>query len=210
MPVLLYCMVHGGSAVALPAPGVRNAAVESLRRGDLACLYSSVEISSPTQEDALDFHQVIDDVFQQVAVAPFRFPTILDDEKQLMDFLAGHAHYGEQLQRFQDYVQMEVSVTQPAKAPKSAQSGREYLESRKEAGDGLLQAATAAVEAAGAFAHGWRQKEAEGKLRCYALVLRSDVVAFRDAVRSMAVPGQVKVLISGPWPVTEFLEKSAA
>src|SRR5579871_4959573 len=149
MPVLLYCLIDGKSPVELPTPGVRNAPVESLRRGDLACVYSNVDVSSPTTEDALDFHTVVDRVFQQVAVAPFRFPTALDDERQLMDFLARHGHYSDQLQRLRDYVQMEVSFTRPAQAATAGATGREYLESRKQAGEALLQSATAAVEAAG-------------------------------------------------------------
>src|SRR5207248_632773 len=70
---------------------------------------------------------------------------------------------------------------------------------------------TSALElqrATGAFATEWRQRLTKSELRSFALVERSVVPAFRESIAQAVLPPSVKVRVSGPWPVTEFLDKS--
>src|ERR1700756_516735 len=84
MPILAYCMLDPAVQIALPPLGVRDSAVESLVESGIRCIVSRLD--SPTaaaprfqKEDALRLHHVVSAVFQQAAVIPFRFPTLLPE-----------------------------------------------------------------------------------------------------------------------------------
>src|SRR5947209_7543702 len=85
------------------------------------------------QASALEFHRVLSDIFKSTAIIPFRFPTVFDNEEQLIQRLQERAgEYTELLARFRDLVQMEIRVTSPD-LKKPAESGTQYLKVRQTA-----------------------------------------------------------------------------
>ncbi len=210
MSVLPYCMVEADQNVAPPPAGFRGLPV--LRRGEagVACYYSLLEKvpEKLTKDDAVAFYAVVRDIFAHTGVLPFRFPTLLQDENELEEYLItnGGEHL-DTLQRLRDRVQMEVRLTYAGARAAGAESGRKYLETRQDARQALQNTAAAARHAAGQLALGWREHDFSSGLRCYALASRQDVDAFRKVLHSLHPEHDVKAVVSGPWPPTEFIHE---
>ncbi len=198
---------------------MRGAAVYVVEHAGLFCFVS--EHAPPprefTREDALAFHRVVRDVFRHAAVIPFRFPTLLPNEEELRAFLDPQAaDYREELQRLREFVQMEVGIAihaGEAAAGGSAAPGRKQPRAGAGADDlhqrqvqhGSLEATAGRLKAAaGTLAHAWHDHEISKGLRCSALVARADVEEFRERLAEL---GELphKVVVSGPWPATEFM-----
>lgn len=209
MPLLLYCMTDAETAVGPLPPGVREATVESLAEGGVRCFYSRVESLGVNAEsfraDALRFHAVLREILDRAAVAPFRFPTLLESESELREFLAGQAPaYAQDLQRLRGMVQMEVRI-RPAVALPEPQSGKEYMHARL-AEERLLNGHADAVRAAtGELVLEWHTRHESGGLRCYALIGREQVADFERGLRARAPVEGASIVVSGPWPASEFL-----
>ena len=228
MAILLYCALRAGDvaqppapggtmevdvaqpppAVRFPTPGIAGAPVESLRTGGLIALYSELEpakLTSPAREYALQFHRVVQQAFQATAVVSFRFPTWFASRDALQAALAAKASVLEEfLSTHADVVQMEISLSM--ERPAAPASGTEYLQSRRQAGEVLESAAAACRAALGGHERSWRQRASDRDLRCFALLARADVEAYRNAMQAAVLPGGVRALVSGPWPPNEFLE----
>jgi hypothetical protein len=146
-------------------------------------------------------------IFAQAAVIPFRFPTTLESEQELRTFLAaGAAGYLEALARLRDLIQMELRISVAPAASSSPSSGREYLQAREARARALADGAAAARAASRQLLQDWRARESRSGLRCYALVRRANVGEFEDLMRALVPPQGVTMVVSGPWPATEFLE----
>lgn len=213
MPLLPYCMVQSDVSTVAPARGVHEAEVEWLDERALRCFFSRVAASfagasvEVLKEDALRFHSVLHAIFAQTAVIPFRFPTTLDTEQELRRFLtAGASSYREALARLRDIVQMELRVSISLSASTTPCSGREYLLARQAQTRALADGAVAAHGLARGLIQDWRERETKSGLRCYALVRRTDVGEFESRMCSLVLPEGVTMIVSGPWPATEFLE----
>src|SRR5258706_5688439 len=134
MPILAYCMLDPAVPVALPPRGVRDSAVETLVESGIRCIVSHFDLpSSPEtapqfeKDDALQVHRVVNAVFQQVAVIPFRFPTLLQ-ESDLRAFVKEKSvAYLDALSRLREMVQMEVGIALPESQRATPASGAEYL-----------------------------------------------------------------------------------
>lgn len=216
--LLPYCIAESNPAGAA-TPGMRGAAVHVLEHAGLFCFVSQ-HAPPPrefTREDALAFHRVVGDVFRHVAVIPFRFPTLLPDEEELRAFLDPHAaDYREELQRLREFVQMEVGIAirageaaargsaVPGRKPSRPGAGANDLHQRQAQHAPLEATAGQLKAAAGKLAHAWHAHEISIGLRCSALVARADVEEFRERLAELgALPH--KVVVSGPWPATEFM-----
>jgi Gas vesicle synthesis protein GvpL/GvpF len=211
MTLLLYCICEGQAEVAPPASGVRGAAVRDIVEGGLRCFYSEIaELggdADTVQKDAVDFHRVIHGILQTAAVIPFRFPTLVKDTGEIAAFAASHAsEYGDALQRFRDAVQMEVRISLAGAAAAEAASGADYLRARADSSRKLDQAAASCSAAAQAYALEWRQRTSRDGVHCFALVRRSEVYNFEQALRGLQLDSTLKAIASGPWPATEFLK----
>ncbi len=210
MALLCYCILTTQAQVALPGKGVGSAEVRDVREGGLRCIFSDYDAPVATRASALEFHAVVHQVFAQAAVIQFRFPTLLPSESELSEFMQQHQHdYMEALCRWQNDVQMEIHIS-PAGGIPSRQSGREYLQARGER-ERLLD------WMAGQFAHAltgcisaWRRHKTSSGLRCFALVNRAEVNDFQRRVGALGVPEELRVVVSGPWPVSEFLREGKA
>ena len=212
MPLLAYCMMEAGAGVDTPLAGVGGARVEELQESGLRCFFSRFESREhlsriPALESALAFHQVVQALFCHAGLISFRFPTLVENEEELLQYLREHAsRYTSELSRLRHMVQMEVHISspEPAKDRPSA-SGREYLQQRQARAAGLEAAAEKFRQTAGDLVVEWRERTTGEGMRCYALLHRDAVTAFRSATQELrqSLPG---TRLSGPWPPAEFSE----
>jgi hypothetical protein len=216
MPVLAYCITETQPEIRVPQAGVRGTAIEIVCVEDLQCFASQFDPQdvvgkAPIQEAALDFNRVLQDLLQQVAIIPFRFPTILTDETALSQFLTEHrAEYREALLRLRNCVQMEIllkmqtSANSQASSPKS---GAEYLRGRQAQHQYAENIVARFREAAEPLVKQWRHRETAAGIRCFALVDRSDAPAFLRQAKGVSVPTESEPRVTGPWPASEFLKE---
>jgi len=202
-------MVEADAVVGPLSPGVQEATVESLAESGVRCFFSRVDElgtdANRFRDDALRFHGVLREILDRAAVAPFRFPTLLGDERELREFLAGQAAaYAEDLRRLRGMVQMEVRI-RPEAGFSHPQSGKEYMEARTAEARRLSALAESIHAGAGELASQWRARQETGGLRCYALLRREQVAEFEQRARSLSPVQGASILVSGPWPASEFL-----
>lgn len=155
------------------------------------------------------FHAVLRQVFANQAILPFRFPTIVADEKEAEDHLRKEAaQYAAQLRRFHDDCQMEVVITDKSAGESNgrSKSGTEYLREKQKREERLRLAADAIRNLSTEFASDWKQRHTRNGLRLFALVKRDSVPQFLDRMRAFSVPPGLEARVTGPWPVTEFAE----
>jgi gas vesicle protein GvpL/GvpF len=215
MPLLAYCIAPGGAAITVPSTGIQGAAISHLKESGLQCFFSDYQQPSisdqPIREAALAFNHVLQEIFQQVAVIPFRFPTVIATREEISAFLQEHAtEYGEALARLRTVVQMELHIGVQASADTefaASKSGAEYLRNRQSRHRNMEGAARKLQESLSRVTQTWRQREVSGGLRCYVLVEREAVRSFLDEVSHAQVPATLSARVSGPWPPTEFLKK---
>src|SRR5207249_11657176 len=131
MAILLYCIAKGDAPATDSLTGVAGDPVVRVELGTLAAFTSSNTDKSnwlrpQLQTSALEFHRVLSEIFKSTAIIPFRFPTIFDNEEQLMRRLQERApEYAALLDKFRDLVQMEIRVTN-AKLRAPSESGTQY------------------------------------------------------------------------------------
>ena len=203
--------------MALPAIGVGGGRIEVFSSEDLQCLFSKHEsLENASQQDALDFHAVLESIFKQVMVIPFRFPTVLHSEADLGAHLRLHGEgYRQDLHRFGQLVQMELHLSAKEAQPalRANSSGTEYLKARSQNTQALASAAQQSRQLLGEMLRDWQQVAPLGEdqrtLRCYALIARSDMQRFREKLVSHSVPAGVTMALSGPWPPTAFMSSVA-
>ena len=213
MAILLYCIAKGDAPATGPLTGVAGDPIVRVELGSLAAFTSSNPDKSNwlrplLQTSALEFHRVLSEVFKSTAIIPFRFPTVFDNEEQLVHRLQDRAsEYTALLRKFLDLVQMEIRVTN-ADPKTPLESGTQYLK--------LRQTATAMIDRFTAKLHvtlsellqDWRQRPSKAGIRAFALIDRNQVADFRNLIRNIPVPDELSVRASGPWPVSEFVEQS--
>jgi Gas vesicle synthesis protein GvpL/GvpF len=213
MPLLAYCIMEASATIEMPASGVAAAKVEELQEFGLRCCFSRFESREhlsriPAVESAYGFHQVLQALFRQAAIIPFRFPTLLENVDELRQHLREHApQYIEALSRLRHMAQMEIHIGANQAAEKASQpaSGREYLQQRQARAAELKATAEKLNQATRSWVVEWRERQTDGGMRCYALLPRDAVASFQQAAQalSQSLPG---TRLSGPWPPAEFLE----
>jgi hypothetical protein len=205
--LLPYCILHN-SLYEVQAEGVRGAPLKSIPVDTLTCLYSLlIPPQEFNQDDALSFHWVLNAAFQQQAIIPFRFPTILQNETELQTHVREKAAaYSDDLRRLADMVQMElrIAANQPV-AP--AKSGTDYLRSKQQQAQTLQSSSKISRELLEGLVEDWKDRPTEQGLRCYALVKRTNVDSVREKLKAADFGGSATVRASGPWPATEFLHE---
>jgi hypothetical protein len=218
MLILAYCITDANSVVDIPSTGIAGEPLEAVQHSGLSCLISRFHPSEVVplsgQDVALAFHRVLQRVFAQAAIIPFRFPTTVQTEQELRRFLDDHGEeYREALFRLRDRVQMEVRIAYTAKGSdttSSSQSGGEYLRHKQQRLAGLATVAEAVRSAINTMAADWRERASSQDLRLFALVARSAVVDFESRLAGLKIDSAFVVRVSGPWPATEFLHKEHA
>lgn len=207
--LLPYCIAEAGQA-SPPATGVRGSRVERLEHSRLACFFSRLEADFvPARQDALDFHGVVQQVFSQTAVIPFRLLSPAKDAQELTRHLRQNAAaYRRSLHRLRECVQMELNIFCDA-PPAAAASGTEYLLDRREAARILQEAASATRERLTPLIEDFRQRESGKGLRCFLLLNRRRMGDLEGSMRGIPFHPDIQVVVSGPWPPAEFLDAQA-
>lgn len=163
----------------------------------------------PVPEMIGAFNQVLQRIFAQAVIIPFRFPTIVESEDTLRQFVEGRAaEYSAALKRLRNKVQMDVRIT--SKSPEglnsSRVSGRRYLEGRR----GRYQQAQSIMDEfrriADSAAEEWIQRDTASGIRSFALVDRSLLAVFLERIGAVVTPADISARITGPWPPSEFVE----
>ena len=213
MPLLAYCIAEVEEAA-----GVATTFAEGLQSKDIDGLrvffspYEAREIpTAEIEKRALEFHRQVKAIFTTMGVIPFRFPTLIEDEAKLQEHIEENAaRYRTGLKRTQGMVQMDVRVgvtePEPAQSPAS-RSGAEYLKEKADSARKLESAITAVREAAADVVVEWKRRQEKQGLRGFLLVPRDKVEAFKQRASSARLGPGLRVMVSGPWPATEFLEE---
>ncbi|HUK46508.1 MAG TPA: GvpL/GvpF family gas vesicle protein [Terriglobales bacterium] len=213
MPILLYCVARREkSPVGNAIRGVAGSLVRREEYGPLSVFVSCESDSAKwlkqeIRTSALEFHGVLKQLFEHFVVIPFRFPTIFVDDEELAKHLEPRSgEYSEQLERFSDFVQMELRVISTVPRTSSG-SGTDYLNQRQNAMHSLEQFAGELKNRLAAYSKEWRQRATKQGLRAFALVARNAISDFENAVRNLQIPADLKVRVSGPWPASEFIDQ---
>jgi hypothetical protein len=205
--VLPYCIVESEAEVRAPEFGVADAAVCEFCESGLRCFYSAFEPPADegtATERAMEFRVVVSAIFDQAQTVPFRFGHTVESEAELRSFVVQRAEtYLRALQEFRDKVQIDVRLLFLSNKVKPA-SGREYMDRIRQQSAMVRQAADELKRVAPA--EGWRERELRDGVRCYALLRRESLPAFRKAVAPLHFPEPLLAIASGPWPPAEFME----
>ncbi|MFL6300893.1 MAG: GvpL/GvpF family gas vesicle protein [Terriglobales bacterium] len=204
--VLAYCVLERLEDLSDVA-GVGGQPVRSIAFQNLIALYSDFsETRSLNQEDALRFHSVLKSVFEKQAVVPFRFPTFLDGETALHNELReNHSKYAADLERIRNLVQMELRISNSTHETSRA-SGKDYLESKRQQARSVQEVIRAVCDSAADLISDSKERPAEQGIRFYALTKRTDAASFRERIQNIKASPALRILVSGPWPATEFLD----
>jgi hypothetical protein len=208
MPVLPYCILLRDTAVSAPEKGILDSRIHPLTEGALLAVYSEVERSAIApktfQPAALEFHRVIQSVFSQVAVVPFRFPTWLTPTELGEHMQQQSERYTEFLTHHANRVQMELRLTPPSiSSPTDATSGTAHLRARAAESRRLRNTAKTLENLLSSEVVEWSERDTPQGLRLYALVDRTNIAGFRERLSKRE--HEFSVRWSGPWPATEFL-----
>jgi hypothetical protein len=212
MAILLYCIAKHDVQVRTSLTGVAGDPVVRVETGPLATFTSrnadsAVWLRSELRASALEFHRVLSEVFKSAAIIPFRFPTIFESEEQLAEHLQERSsEYNGLLEKFTDMVQMEIRLTHPGLGTPSG-SGTEYLKERQTLMRAIERFESGVHAVLSSLVKDWRQRASKDGVRAFALVGRDRVLEFRNIMRNAPVPDGFNVRITGPWPVSEFVEQ---
>jgi len=207
MSLLIYCVTETAAAYSPARNGVGDKPVESVEQNGLRCFVSeskSVD-GKDVRDDALIFHRVLKDIFQQAAIIPFRFPTILSDRSEVVAHLT--EEYTSTLSRLRDLVQMELRIQFKESDPDTPAkpSGTEYLR-HIQARHAKLEIAAKEFRQLGAgFIKAWRQRDSTHGIRCFALIDRTAVIDFQREIGNIPIQSELTARLSGPWSATQFL-----
>ena len=208
--ILVYCGFRQLPELTLPAVGVNAAPVQVASFDNLNLLWSEVEWPfdpERMQKSAVEFHEVVHQVFRETAVIPFRLLSVFDDQQAFTAFAAeNRQRFLQDLSRLKDFVQMEcVIYPRPSQIDRS--SGKAYLEQKAVAlrsSEGLAQATQ---DALAHLSREVRVREGKNGTRIFVLVERGRENDFRQAVTAVPIPSHLSRRMSGPWPAAEFLSE---
>lgn len=218
MPILAYCIIDANAGIEIPHAGIAGSEIQVVEHAGLQCLISQLDSTQAAglsgREVALAFHRVLQAVFRQAAIIPFRFPTTVEDQPELFGFLDEHAgECRESLVRLRDMVQMEILVTWRVRdrvISPGQQTGSEYLRQKVERHGRLMAVAESVRSELNTIKADWRERGSADGVRLFALVARSAVGQFEAQLAGLKIDPELVARVSGPWPATEFLPRDNA
>ncbi len=212
--VLAYCAYLKRTEIMLPPAGVNGVPLQLIARNDLRLVWSQVDwpFNAPQlQGFAVDFHNVVSQVFRQAAVAPFQLLTVFDSREAMVEFAHGNEEsIVADLDRLKACVQMECvayvvgarrdTLQDPpaAKDPAKAHFDPQALFRMKEYTNQVV--ATVAGQSREV-----KVREVRGGNRIFALVDRGQEQLFLQTVHDLPLPSMVSRRFKGPEPAGEFL-----
>lgn len=210
--MLAYCIAENQKQIDIPESGVEGAPLRWIDMDALRCFVSDFGGQMRRErvpEMVKVFNQVLQRIFAQTAIIPFRFPTVVEGEADLRKFVKSRsAEYASALQRLRDKVQVDVRIimTKPKRAEASPRSGKAYLQQRS----ALHREAQSILEefrrASRAVAEDWGQGVAAGGIRAFALMERSALPVFLEIIAKVPIPAGISARVTGPWPPSEFID----
>lgn len=215
--VLAYCAFQHAGKISLPATGVQGRPVLVMSQGELRLLWSQVGwpfAADQVQKHAVEFHGVVDHIFKQAAVVPFRLLSVFDDEAAMKSFIVeNESRFLADLERLRSFVQMEcVIYPLPAQAQPAEQmeagAGKAYLEQKAGNRRAISQHVEAVKESLHGVGHQVSVREGKNGHRVFVLVERGNEGIFRKKVNAIDVPEGLSRRLSGPWPAAEFLSEA--
>jgi gas vesicle protein GvpL/GvpF len=152
-------------------------------------------------------------------VVPLRFGCVREGPGQILQMLEEHeAEFRQLLGRLEGLAEMGLRVwwESPPEGPLPGAPGARYLAAARERQAGLLPLEEGwAHRIRGALEGCYvRQKSEarpapEGRLvSLHFLVARVAAKDFRERVRRLALPGEMKFMVSGPWPPYNFVDQA--
>lgn len=209
--MLAYCIAEQQKQIDIPDTGVEGGPIRWIDLDALRCFISDFGVQMPRErvpEMVKVFNDVLQRIFAQTAIIPFRFPTIVESEAALRKFVKSHsAEYRSALHRLRDKVQMDVRIlAKPERAETSPQSGKAYLQQRS----ALHREAQSILQEFRRVSHSvaeeWGQGAAADGIRAFALVERSSLPIFLEKIAKVPIPTGISARVTGPWPPGEFIE----
>lgn len=210
--LLAYCIAEQQSQFDAPLRGVEGEPVRWIDVAALRCFFSDFGLpmaEQPAPEILTAFNQVLHAIFSHTTIIPFRFPTVVENEGVLRQFLESRSSdYRAALHRLHNMVQMDVRlILEPVPAPAaSPQSGKSYLEHRRARHRELQSLLDRFRCAADSLAQGWVQRDSPSGARGFALVDRSTLPLFLEKIGRVLTPAGISARVTGPWPPSEFVE----
>jgi hypothetical protein len=210
--ILVYCGFRHAPEISLPAAGVNAAPVKVASFDNLSLLWSEVEWPfdpQRMQKSAVEFHEVVHQVFKQTAVIPFRLLSVFEDQQAFTTFVAeNRQRFLQDLNRLKDVVQMEcVIYPKPSETPVDRGSGKAYLEQKAVALRSSEASVQATQDALANLSREARVREGKNGTRIFVLVDRGRENDFRQVVSAVPIPAHLSRRVSGPWPAAEFLSE---
>jgi hypothetical protein len=210
--VLAYCITEQQSQFDVPSSGVDGEPVRWIDVAALRCFFSNFAspiADQPAPEILTAFNRVLHAIFSHNTIIPFRFPTVVENEGVLRQFLETRSDdYRAALHRLHNKVQMDVRLTlEPIPAPEPPpESGKSYLEHRRARHQEIQLALDKFRCAADSLAESWVQRETPSGARGFALVDRSALPPFLEKIGGVLTPAGISARVTGPWPPSEFVE----
>lgn len=197
----------------MPSRGVKEAPVRSIDMDTLRCFVSDFGghvPQEPLPEMVKAFNRVLQQIFEQAVIIPFRFPTIVESEDVLRKFITSRAtEYSSALHRLRNKVQMDVriSIDKDSEAANAiSQSGKNYLEIKKAGYQRVQSILEEFQRVSDSLAEKWVQRDTPSGIRGFALVDRSSLSVFLEKIGPVRTPAGISARITGPWPPSEFVE----
>ena len=211
--MLAYCIAEQESQIRIPDRGVKEAPIRSIDMATLRCLVSDFDTHVPHEalpEMVKAFNRVLQKIFEQTVIIPFRFPTIVETEDVLRNFIKERAAgYSRALHRLRNKVQVDVRIskeTVPEAAGATSQSGKSYLELKKAGYQQVQSVLEEFQRATGSLAEKWVQRDTPSGIRGFALVDRASLSVFLENIGRVHTPAGISARVTGPWPASEFVE----
>jgi hypothetical protein len=210
--VLVYCIAEKQSRLDLPSEGVDGAPVHGVDIDPLRCFVSALGARmpyDPVPEMVKQFNRVLQRIFSQTTIIPFRFPTTIETEDVLRQFVEPRsAEYVDALHRLRNKVQLDVRITlAPSGSPEGpVQSGKSYLQERQARYGEVQSTLERFRSASGSLAERWVERDTPAGIRGFALVDRSSLDDFLHRIAGVLTPAGVSARVTGPWPPSEFVE----
>jgi Gas vesicle synthesis protein GvpL/GvpF len=176
-----------------------------------------IESEPPNMARLLAYENSIAQMHATRTVVPLRFGCVKDDESQILQLLDEHeAEFERLLGQLDGLVEMGLRVWRKfaGEEPGPLSVGARYLAATRARHAGLTliedQWARGICGSLGGF-YVREKREArpgpEGRLvSLHFLVARAAAEDFRERVRQMTLPGEMKFLVSGPWPPYNFVD----
>jgi len=231
MSCLLYCIGREGlQPGAQRLPGVQGHPVSLVSESGLSAVVSQSDgpDSPPDVAMVLAYERVVEHFFRQATVLPMRYRCWLPSPAEVARLLRERcAEYDARLRQLDGFSEMGVQILgggASRSAPSALadrhdgaeSSGAAYLSSRRlhyRASDRSACTQNEAIESlCEALAEVFARRKVElppagaVPLSVYFLVPHGLVARFRDVVRSYRAAGDVRLLLSGPWPPYNFAD----